>query len=307
MLATFTGDNPVHEQKTTPPADPVSECRALIIGADDFGASESVNAAILAAHDAGVLTSCSLMVVGDAAATAVAAARERPALGVGLHLVLVCGRAMLPAGKLPRLVDVAGRFPGSPLRAGVRLAFDPAARRELRAEIEAQFAAFAATGLPMSHVDGHLHFHLHPVIFEIAMELAERHGCRRVRLPRDDFRRHLAAVGPRAWASAPLAGIFALLLRRAGRRLQGRGFHWPGRVYGLLQTGRIDEEFVLRLVRALPPGVSELYLHPDTAPGPTGNGPAELAALRSPRVRAALRAERVRLLNYHELESALCP
>jgi hopanoid biosynthesis associated protein HpnK len=281
--------------------------RALIVGADDFGASESVNTAILAAHDRGVLTSCSLMVAGEAAEAAVAAARERPALGVGLHLVLVCGRASLPAGKLPRLVDSAGRFPESPLRAGMRLVLDAAAQRELRAEIEAQFAAFAATGLPMSHVDGHLHFHLHPVIFDIAMELAERLGCRRVRLPRDDFRRHLAAVGPRAWASAPLAGIFALLLRRARRRLQGRCFRWPGHVYGFLQTGQINEGYVLRLVPALPPGVSELYLHPDTAPGPTGNGPAELAALQSPHVRAALASEQVRLLNYHALESAACP
>jgi YdjC-like protein len=159
----------------------------------------------------------------------------------------------------------------------------------------------------MSHVDGHLHFHLHPVIFDIAMELAERHGCRRVRLPRDDFRRHLAAVGPRAWAAAPIAGIFALLLRRARRRLQGRGFRSPERVYGFLQTGRVDEKYVLGLVQALPPGVSELYLHPDMAPGPTGNGPVELAALQSPRVRSALEEGQVRRVNYHGLESAACP
>src|SRR5262249_37559038 len=148
--------------------------------------------------------------------------------------------------------------------------------------VEAQFAAFAATGLPMSHVDGHLHFHLHPAILGVAAELAERHGCRRVRLPRDDFRRHLAVVGPRAWTAAPLAAIFALMVGQARRRLRGRGFRWPRRVYGFLQTGRMDEQNVLELVRSLTPGVSELYLHPDTAPGPTGSGPAELAALQSP-------------------------
>jgi chitin disaccharide deacetylase len=307
MRAVATGHDRVQEQRAGVSTHPVAAERALIIGADDFGVSESVNAAILAAHDTGVLTSCSLMVAGEAAAAAVDAARERPGLGVGLHLVLVCGRAALPPAKVPRLVDAAGRFPDSPLRAGLRLALDPTARRELRAEIEAQFAAFAATGLPISHVDGHLHFHLHPVIFDVAMELAERHACRRVRLPRDDFRRHLAAVGPSAWAAAPIAGIFALLLRRARRRLQGRGFRSPERVYGFLQTGRVDEDYVLRLVHALPPGVSELYLHPDTAPGSTGNGPAELAALQSPRVRAALEAEQVRRVNYHGLESAACP
>jgi hopanoid biosynthesis associated protein HpnK len=280
--------------------------RALIISADDFGMSPSVNAAILAAHDEGVLTNCGLMVAGAAAAEAVAAARERPLLGVGLHLTLVCGRPLMPPAKIPRLVGPDGSFPANPAVAGLRLALDPAARADLRAEIEAQFAAFAATGLPLSHWDGHLHFHLHPAVFAIAAEVAARHGGRRVRLPRDDFRRHRAAVGACGWTAAPLASVFALLLRGARRVARRRGFCWPERVYGFFQTGRIDERYVLDLLPAVPPGVSELYLHPDIGPGPTGNGPRELAVLGSVAVRAALERAGIRRVTYHHLEGAAC-
>ena len=59
--------------------------RLLIINADDLGLSRGVNAGILEAHTAGVVTSASLMVSRPAAEHAVALAREQPSLSVGLH------------------------------------------------------------------------------------------------------------------------------------------------------------------------------------------------------------------------------
>src|SRR5204862_7348089 len=126
----------------------------LVVNGDDFGYSRGVNRAILEAHDRGILTSTSLMVSGDAEEDAVAIARSRPALAVGLHLVLVAGSAASPPGEIPRLVDAAGRFPDSPVSAGLRYQFSVRARAELRREIRAQLVRFRATGLALSHVDG---------------------------------------------------------------------------------------------------------------------------------------------------------
>lgn len=50
----------------------------LIINADDFGFSQGVNAAIIQAHEEGILTSTSLMVTGDAAQEAIALAKKSP-------------------------------------------------------------------------------------------------------------------------------------------------------------------------------------------------------------------------------------
>ncbi|HEX4439875.1 MAG TPA: ChbG/HpnK family deacetylase, partial [Thermoanaerobaculia bacterium] len=131
--------------------------KRLVVTGDDFGFSDGVNAAIVEAHEHGVLTSASLMVTGDASTGAVAAARELPTLSVGLHLVLVSGRAVLPPPRIPHLVGPDGRFRDSPTAAGLVYRFHPAARRELRAEIRAQLERFRETGLPLAHVDGHLH------------------------------------------------------------------------------------------------------------------------------------------------------
>jgi hopanoid biosynthesis associated protein HpnK len=144
----------------------------LIITADDFGRSHEINRAVLEAHTRGILTSASLMVTGDAFDEAVDMARRTPSLAVGLHLVLVDGKAALPAETIPHLVDERGMFPNAPARLGFRYFFGRGARRELAAEIAAQFERFAATHLPLAHVDGHQHLHVHPAVFPLLVPFA---------------------------------------------------------------------------------------------------------------------------------------
>src|SRR5207248_7825508 len=88
----------------------------LIINADDFGHSARVNAAILRAHREGVLTSASLMVAEPGWQEAVEIARQNPALGVGLHVVVTFDRAVLTAAEIPHLVGKEGKFGADPLR-----------------------------------------------------------------------------------------------------------------------------------------------------------------------------------------------
>ena len=162
----------------------------LVVTADDFGASRGVNAAVVRAHRDGILTGASLMVRGEAAAEAVRAAREAPELGVGLHLVLAQGLPAAPAGEVRSLVTREGRFPENPVLAGFRHAWAwcrRGGRAELAREVEAQLAAFAATGLPLGHVDGHLNMHLHPMVLPTLIALAPRYGIRAMRLTRDDL------------------------------------------------------------------------------------------------------------------------
>src|SRR5437867_10269497 len=98
-------------------AAPVRQKR-LIVNADDFGSSEAVNEAVVCAFTEGVLTSCSLMVTGEAFAHAVSLAKAHPRLAVGIHLVTVMGRAVLSHAEIPTLVDKAGNFSAHPTAAG---------------------------------------------------------------------------------------------------------------------------------------------------------------------------------------------
>ena len=277
----------------------------LIVNADDFGLSESVNAAVLEAYDRGILTSCSLMVGEAAAPAAVRAARERPGLAVGLHLTTLCGHAVLPPTVVPNLVDASGRLSNHPVWAGWRYAVDRRARTELERELRAQFERFLEFGLPLSHVDGHLHMHMHPFIFDRVVALAEELGCRRIRIPREDWWAYRRDVGLRAMAQAPLALIFGLLVRRARRRVAGRGFVWVKSVNGFFRTDQMDESALLSLLRRLPAGDHEIYSHPD-AGGRGAAGQRELAALTSPAVRRLLEEREIRRITYRDLEVPAC-
>ncbi len=135
-----------------------------MITADDFGLHAAVNAAVEIAHTRGALTAASLMVGAPATAEAVAIARALPGLRVGLHIVLTEGRPVLPPETVPHLVGADGAFRKDMVALAVEIFASSAARRELAAEIRAQFAAFAATGLQLDHANAHKHFHVHPTI-----------------------------------------------------------------------------------------------------------------------------------------------
>lgn len=270
--------------------------RRLIVNADDFGRSESINRAVIQAHREGILTSASLMVNEPACAEAVALAREHPRLGVGLHLTLLCGHAALAPETIPGLVNAAGQFADDPARIGSRYFFKRCLRQELRAEIHEQFNKFRATGLPLDHLNGHLHLHLHPTIFSILMQDADQLKIERMRLTRDPFwlNSRLAAGH---WCYRVLhALIHHCLAGRARSKLERRGIRHTRRVFGLLQNARVDEAYVLRLLGRLPGGDSELYSHPSL-----DEFRNEFDALISPRVRAEINARGIQLIRYQDL------
>lgn len=282
--------------------------RRLVVTADDFGAAPEVNAAVVRAHREGILTSTSLMVTGDATEEAVRLARQNPRLAVGLHLVLAQGRPAAPLAEIPHLVGTDGAFRRAPISTGIRYAFEyvfRAGRTQLRREIEAQLTAFAATGLPLAHLDGHLNMHLHPMVLPIVLELAPRFGIRAVRLLREDLGAALRYDADHFPRKVMEGVVFQVLVAHAAPRLRAAGIATADRVYGMHQTGHVDERYLLSLLAALPPGVSEVYCHPaegvaaPMAPYQQGYDHAgELAALTSARVREAVAAAGVELVSY---------
>jgi hopanoid biosynthesis associated protein HpnK len=270
--------------------------KRLIVTADDFGAAREVNDAVEAAHREGILSAASLMVAAPAAADAIARARRMPSLRVGLHVVLTQGRPLLPASAVSALVDRNGLFRSNLTALGIALALNRRARRQLAAEITAQFAAFQDSGLTLDHCNAHQHFHLHPLVGELLLSIGRRFGVRAVRVPLEPAQ-VLRQVEPgSSLASAALTTPFALALRR---RLRNAGLFTADWVFGLKWSGQMTRARLLGLICSLPPGVSEIYLHPATGPYP-GAAPgyhyaSELEALTAPEVVAMCRASALRL------------
>lgn len=262
----------------------------LIINADDFGRARDINRAVVRAHQEGVLTSASLMIAGEAAEDAVRVAKANPSLAVGLHVVVVDGPSVLAVDRIPSLVGVDGKFPNAPVRLGLRYALSRSARRQLAAELRAQFEQFARTGLPLSHVDGHQHMHMHPVVFDMLVPLAREFGARGVRIVHDDLRLALAHDSSRLVPKIASAAVFSLLGRRCRRRCAGTSLAITGRTYGFFQSGAMNESYVLKVIRASAEATTEMYFHPTCGPrlDALGPNPEELATLLSPAVRSAI-------------------
>jgi chitin disaccharide deacetylase len=270
--------------------------RRLVANADDFGRSPSINAAVIRAHQDGILTTASLMVNEPACAEAVELARQNPRLGVGLHLTLLCGHSALAPDQIPGLVDARQQFPTNPAVAGWRYFFHRRIRPQLRAEVHAQFRKFRETGLPLDHVNGHLHLHLHPTIFRILMADADQLGINRVRLTLDPFWLNLRLASGHLGYRALHAILFQPLAAAARPVLDRRGFRHTDWVFGLLQNARVDEAYLLKLLAHLPAGVSELYSHPSL-----DEFKNEFDAWISPRVRERVQALGIQLIRYRDL------
>lgn len=285
--------------------EPNGQPRRLIVTADDFGADVCVNEAVEIAHTQGVLTAASLMVSAPAAQEAVARARRLPDLGVGLHLVLVEGRPTLPADQVSRLVDTAGFFRTDMAGAGARMFFDPVARRQLLAEVAAQFEAFARTGLQLDHVNAHKHFHLHPTIAGAILRVGSRYGLRAARTPVEPAH-SLALVDPQGHHGG--LSPMRLMARALGRRFRRAGLTTPDQVFGLAWSGAMTSDRLAGLIDHLPPGLTEIYLHPATADAYPGSAPGyryrdELAALTSNEVADAVAKAEVQLRAFGAIDA----
>ncbi|QDH15415.1 ChbG/HpnK family deacetylase [Oecophyllibacter saccharovorans] len=269
--------------------------RRVIISADDFGMSEEVNEGIERAYREGVLTTASLMVAGPAAADALRRAQKLPGLRVGLHLVVIEGDSLL---SLPTITDEAGWFGRNQLKLGVEYFFSPPARRALKREIEAQFRAFARSGLPLDHANAHKHMHLHPTVGRLLIETGTRHGLKAVRTPLEPARPVGAEKTLGDQALAQWTRVLRAQLRRAGMKTNDHCF-------GLRWSGHMTPERLHRLLPQLPAGLSEIYFHPASGQNdqmaelmPDYQPRAELDSLICEQTRTLMATQRLRSVGW---------
>jgi hopanoid biosynthesis associated protein HpnK len=279
--------------------------RQLIITSDDFGLSSGVNHAVERAWQDGILTNASIMPGGTAFDEAVEIARRNPGLQVGLHLTLVQGKAVLPPDRIPDLVDGDGNFTDNPVAAGMRYFFDKGLYKQVKQEIEAQIIKVRETGLALSHLDGHLNIHLHPTVFAFLCDLMPRHGITSFRLSRERLFHNLTFDRERIMGKTVERVIFGALTPHALPELKRLGIRHAGEVKGVLNSGRMTEEYILNILDGLEDGLTEIYFHPGMLPDeeisrrmPDYRHEAELAAITSQQIRHKLDALGIELQNY---------
>lgn len=288
------------------PANVDESNRRLIVNADDFGLHGSVNQAVLAGHDHGIITSTSVMTGGQAFVQAVALAKTRPLLSTGVHLTLVSERTVCPPAQVPSLVNSEGRLPQAYPVFIARYLTGRIKLTDIRRELRAQMMKARRAGLTISHVDSHQHLHILPGILNVVLDLMDEFAVPAVRIPAEPvfFTGGTGYGGVRFAARGALTG----LAEWARRQVRRRGKQCPDHFFGMLHGGHMTEAALMAVIRRLPPGTAELMVHPGTDSALLGRVYAwhyrwqdELAALCSPAVRQAAVQAGIRLISYREL------
>ena len=265
----------------------VNRVARLVLHADDFGMSVSVNQGIIAGFSAGLLTSTSILANAPAARQAAVAWRildlERstgrlPSLearsrlndvgapfDLGVHLNLTQGRPLTGGLYPPQLLDGEGRFPGVfPLLA--RLASGGSRYRQaIRRELSRQVEFVLDQGLPVTHLNGHQYVEMLPVVSGIVPDLLAHYSIPVVRVARE---RGLATTTlrrsfrPAQWALGQVKRLFAASY---ARRIDRCATPHPRDYFGTAHAGTVDlgaMESYLALIRG---GTTEIGIHPGMA------------------------------------------
>ncbi len=278
--------------------------KEMIVTADDFGLSQTVNQAIEEAHCHGILTTASLMIGGEAAADAVSRARRLPRLGVGLHLVVADGPPVLPSEAIPELLNGKSSLSPRLTCSGMRFFFSRKVKEQLEAEIRAQFRAFHETGLILDHVNTHHHMHLHPTVLGLLLKIGKEYGLGSIRVPYEPLLASRPCSGKvffQRLSSRLLLFPWMSLLRK---RLREEGVSSNDSVFGISDSGSMELGRVLWFLDHLPEGVTEIYFHPGAAKELAGmtQSDHELEILTHPQIRKVLLRPDIRLVRFRDLQ-----
>ncbi|MBR4383972.1 MAG: ChbG/HpnK family deacetylase [Selenomonadaceae bacterium] len=278
----------------------------LIVNADDFGRHELINRAVERAFKTGCLRSATLMAGGIAFDDAIAVAKRNSGLGVGIHFTLANGNPILPPKEIPTLVTPEGIFHENYIVFLKRYMAGKISLDEVRSELAAQLEKILRTGLTLTHVDSHQHLHHVPGIIDIVLDLA---ASKKIFAMRSSgakiFDGELDSLGK-------FVGRLGLssLAKFAAHKAHKKNFLTPEHFAGIVAGESVDENFMLKLIDKLQDGTTEVMLHPGTDNKIlcdfcdwNHDFEAELFAVTSPKVLAALAEKNISAVNFSALEA----
>lgn len=269
--------------------------RKLIINADDYGASEEVNAAVEELVSQGCLKSVSILANGRLWKHSVAFLRLHPEVSAGVHLNIIEGQPLSDGLRNSELVDEGGRMKDRNFVMKYWLMNPGWTTAAVKQEWRAQILRLKGAGLELTHIDSHQHVHAFPPAFRIAVGLCHEFGIKGMRIPAE--RNGLAERKLPCLALRASIGISKLAASIEGLRTNEHflGFKRAGG-YGLPE---LCED-----IPALAPGVTELALHPsqiNNQPYPDLRGLDEMKAVCSPEFLQLLEEEKIVSVGWNQV------
>ena len=235
--------------------------RQIIINADDLGADAARNDGIFDAIRAGIVTSVSILPNGPASKKSLGTLRSlaHNTLSLGFHMNLSEGKPL--SSNLRLLVGEDGSFlKKTSARTILMQPGDPELEREIDHELVSQMEALLDDGLRITHLDGHQHVHVFPAVFPLTLKIAQKYKIPWMRIPEEPSPSSgLESIPP--WLREE-AKFFSGIAHAARLKLKGDKIQTPDHFRGLYLKGRFSLPALLDLLQRVPPGLTELMVHP---------------------------------------------
>lgn len=207
----------------------------IFIVADDLGLHPTLNKGIFFALKNKLVNAVSIMPSCDAFGDAVNGLKEIPAAQVGIHLVLVEEKSLLPRQEIPSLVKTNSHFYKNHRVFFLRYLLGLINMEEVRKECEAQIKRCLETDLKLTFINSHQHLHLLPEIFEVVSTLAQKYKIPYIRLVNEPL------TGPGGWFRKVQLAVLNVLSKRARSKmpsqLQANDFF-----IGFINAGHLGEK-----------------------------------------------------------------
>ncbi|HZI55533.1 MAG TPA: ChbG/HpnK family deacetylase, partial [Verrucomicrobiae bacterium] len=237
--------------------------RRLIVNADDFGLTSGVNRAIVEGNRSGMVTSATLMANAQASEAALALAKAQPTLKTGCHVVLIDGVPL--SANLTSLTSGSSRFRSSLKQFAMAAVRKQIAAEEIEREVKAQVGKIQSAGITLTHVDSHKHTHMFPHVLRPVLRAARACGIRAVRNPFEPLRSwpfNMMAGTPGLWLRSMGVMAFQMFASEFRQATKEAGMVSTDGTVGIAVTGKLDQQILLRILKALPEGTWELVCHP---------------------------------------------
>jgi len=279
--------------------------KQLIVAADDFGITKSVNEGIVRSREEGIVTSLNFLPTGEAFDDALRLAKSIGLNEAGAHLALTETISVTEASKIPSLVDTDGRFYKGHIQFLLKFISGAIDLDEVYVEWRSQLQKVNAAGIIITNLSSHEHIHMLPELLDIIIKLAKEYDVPAIRYPHAD--RSSRRTGIKAVCKSLALLYFEGNMARA---LKSSGLAAPEHFLGFLDSGNITEEVLLDMIANLEDRTTELVCHPGFL-GPEvldryrfhKNSEAELFALTSPRVKKLAGDKEIGLVSYAEFLS----
>ena len=275
----------------------------LIVSADDLGLAESINRGILKGYAEGIVTSLNVIPSGKAFFDAMSSLKLLKPKEISAHLALTGTSPVTEADKVPTLVAQDGNFHKSYPGFLPRFLFGKVNNDEIYLELRNQLERLKATGITITSLSSHEHIHMLAGILEIFIKLAKEYKISSIRYLHND--RFLYPYNVKKVFKKIILEYFDGKTKRA---LDKTPIRYTDNFLGFLDSGNIREELLIRMLKDLPDGTTELVAHPGFISAEVldrcvfhRHCETDLAALTSRRVRKVIDDSHIKLISFSDL------